>query len=280
MREQPYPFIYIASLPRTGSTLIGELLTQPPYAFIFQEPHLGKNYFALQENDVVRLKKYDVDLPQFVKYRLLWAFFLRRLRPFGVQQDYMVKQFKRVLMPQLFGNKAQIGVKEIRHQGWQNYLRHFPKMRVIMTGRDPRDLYISYFRKWQRGTIRWERPFTPQTVAQELNEQFNYQLAIKNATQCLTVRYEDLCSRPKIVEEIKQFSQSPIPTQGEVGAFISTHPSRINESEIHRKAITSQQVGRWRTETDSQLLADATTLFNLMPNYCTFWGFDEQPTDY
>jgi len=96
-----YPFIYIASLPRTGSTLLSETLTQLPDSFIFHEPHIGKNYFALQANDVKRLQEYGYDMDTFVKHRLPLAFLLRRLRPFGYPQDYMVKQFKNKLLPNL-----------------------------------------------------------------------------------------------------------------------------------------------------------------------------------
>lgn len=131
MTELRHPFIYIASLPRTGSTLVSEILTRLPYSFILHEPHLGKNYFAFQDNDQAKLRPYNVDLAQFSKYRLPVAFLFRRLRVLGYRPDYMVRAFKEKLLSQLT-KIIQIGVKEIKHAGWQNYVQHFPDMKVIL----------------------------------------------------------------------------------------------------------------------------------------------------
>ncbi len=46
-----YPFIYIAGMRRTGTTLLSELLTSSPYSFIFREPHIGKNTFRVKPDD-------------------------------------------------------------------------------------------------------------------------------------------------------------------------------------------------------------------------------------
>jgi hypothetical protein len=39
------PFVYIASLPRTGSTLLSEVLTQSDYCFIHCEPCIGAGFY-------------------------------------------------------------------------------------------------------------------------------------------------------------------------------------------------------------------------------------------
>jgi hypothetical protein len=57
-----YPLIYIAALPRTGSTLLSELFTDLPYSFILHEPHLGKNYFAAQALDKSQLARWNIDI--------------------------------------------------------------------------------------------------------------------------------------------------------------------------------------------------------------------------
>ncbi len=269
-----YPFIYIASLPRTGSTLLSEALTQLPYSFIFHEPHIGKNYFSLQANDTKRLHAYGYDMEAFVKYRLPLAFLLRRVRPFGYPQDYMVKQFKNKSLPRLYEQIKQIGVKEIKHMGWQNYVRHFPNMKTLITGRNPRDIYISMYKKYQRRTLQWRESFTPQTVAQFLNAQFNMQLGLHNATDSLLVRYEDFCTDLSVFADIKTFVNSPLSEVGDVGAFVATQPRRKNEYQIHGAQITTKRIERWKSETDSQLLADAHKLFDLMPQYCEFWEYE------
>ena len=104
----------------------------------------------------------------------------------GIRQDYMLSEFKRDILQNYAIFARQIGVKEIKHEGWQNYIRHFLSMRVVMLGRDPRDVKISYFKKWQRKNIFWQGPFDPESVAAFFNRQF--QLALRNMTECMTVR--------------------------------------------------------------------------------------------
>jgi len=267
-----YPFVYIASLPRTGSTLLSEALTQLPYAFILHEPHLGKNYFAVKSNDATRLKACGVDLYAFVKYRLPFAFLLRRLRPFRFPQDYMVREVKQKLLPHLTCD-TQIGVKEIAHVGWQNYIKHFPDMKVILTGRDPRDIYLSMYRKSQRDRVSWRGPFNPTTVARFLNKEFEMQLALSKTVDSLSVRYEDFCRDAAVLQQVKDFAQSPIPTLGTIGAYISSHPTRTFEHDIHGGEITIKSVNRWKDETDPCLLAEANACLEQMSAYSQYWGY-------
>jgi len=268
------PFVYIASLPRTGSTVLSEALTQLPYSFILHEPHLEKNHFAVQPNDAVRLKDCGVDVYAFVKYRLPVAFLLRRLRPLGCPQDFILREFKNKLLPQLLNCAPQIGVEEIKHTGWKNYVKHFPEMKVVLTGRDPRDIYLSLRGKWQRGTISWRGPFNPATVAAFLNKEFGMQQGLSQAAETLCVRYETLCQEPSLIEQVKQFIKSPVPEAGTIGAYISTHPTRVIEHGVHHGEITDKSVGRWKAEPDKELLAGAIECFQKMPDYCQFWGYE------
>ena len=60
-------------------------------------------------------------------------------------------------MPHLASYVSQVGVKEIHHDGWRKYIQYFPEMKILLTGRDPRDIYISLFyrvKKWQREFFR------------------------------------------------------------------------------------------------------------------------------
>ncbi len=274
------PFIYIASLPRTGSTVLSEALTRLPYSFVFNEPHLGKNYFALQNYDLESLSQCNFDLRAFLKFRLPTAFLLRRVRWIGFPQDYMIRVFKDKILSELGSCVMQIGVKEINNKGWENYVRHFKQMKVILTGRDPRDIYISLYTRWKSGTLHWRRgkiqgnlPFNPQTVADKLNQQFRIQCSLADTSDFLHVRYEDLCQDPSVLSEIKKFVESPIPGSGAIGSFTSRHPRRNHEFRVHGHQITAKQIFRWKRETNQDLLADAHILFDLMPEYCDFWEY-------
>ncbi len=255
--------------------MLSEALTDLPYAFILHEPHLGKNYFAIQQNDVIQLAQHGIDLPEFTKQRLRVAFLLRRLRWAGYRQDYMMREFKFKLLPEMLTQIQQIGVKEIKHSGWQNYVRHFPDMRVVMTGRDPRDIYISMHQKWIGGTLNWPRPFTPDHISQELNHQFQMQLALRNEAECMDVTYERLCTDKTVFDEILSFIRSPITKLGDIGTFVSNHPKRVSEHDIHGDKITSQRVHRWKNETDAALVRQAHQVFEHMPAYCDFWEYEK-----
>ena len=54
-----------------------------------------------------------------------------------------------------------IGVKEIRHEGVSRVSRSFPDMRVIVTMRDPRDIYLLMYHKrhqLRRRSVSWTDP--------------------------------------------------------------------------------------------------------------------------
>ncbi len=254
--------------------MLSEALSFLPYAYILDEPHLGKNYYAVKANDAKLFKEFGIDLYKFSSWRLPFAFFFRRLRPFGFRQDFILHEFKQKLLPQFAKHVAQIGVKEIKHTGWQNYIRHFPEMKVVMLGRDPRDIYISYFKKWKRDNFSWRGPFDPEHVAKFYNREFQMQLIIRDLTDCIEVRYEDLCTDPNILKEIKGFLESPIPGIGKIGAFISSNSKRRNEFLSHGSEITTKSVQKWQNEKDKDLLDHAIAFFSLLPEYSKFWGYE------
>lgn len=211
---------------RTGSTLVSELLTHPPKSFIFREPHIGKNDFQLKPGDQEEiLSHFDVHLANMLKGRRAFAFLQRRLRFFNYRQDYMVRFLKHSVQPRLNNGKAQIGVKEINNVGWQNYHRHFPNMKTILLGRDPRDIYLSMvYRRQNEGAYKKYNLDDPRSIATVLNNQFQLQMDICQVTDSLPVKYEVLCSQSHIREKILTFVESPLTAPEEVGQFLRKHP--------------------------------------------------------
>lgn len=272
----PTPFVYISALMRTGSTLLSEALTQLPQSFVFLEPYWGLNSFSVHATLIRRLRAEGVDLQQFLRFRRPMAFLLRRLRPFGILQDFMMREVKGKLFPQLYAvGMRQVGVKEIKHKGWQHYVRHFPDMKMIMLGRDPRDIYLSAYRKLQLGGTVWRGPVTPVTIANHLKDQFSRQLAMREIVDCLTVRYEELCTDPCVRQRILSFCKSPLDDVADVGQFLKEHPIRNREYQRHGTTISNKSVYRWQGEQDSALLNDAFECASLMPEYVAFWDYDE-----
>lgn len=274
MTQVEKPFIYICSLMRTGSTVLSESLTELPISFIFREPHLGKNYFALKPGDSERLKPYDIDLEAFTKYRLKIAFCLRRLRWLGYRQDFMVRSFKNEIAEPLIEQGFQVGVKEINNWGWQSYVRHFPNMKVIITGRDPRDIFLSTYYLHMKHPLKNYTTIEPEIIASDLNGLFQYQLEMYENTDNLLVRYEDLCTDKQVIQKIKLFVQSSLLDQpAKVGQFVGEHPLRQFEHQVHGNSITTKSIGRWQQEESMELRNAADKLFDLMPTYTEFWGY-------
>ena len=264
------PFIYIASLRRTGSTVLSEALTRFPYSFIFREPQFGQNRFALKNSDAALFLEHGIDL---AAVRKQWRLQAKLRRLFGRQpEDYMVAALHDELLPQLLRCVPQVGVKEIRHSGWKSYQRHFPDMKIVLTGRDPRDIYLSLHDRLKRGRGGWVGPYTPQTLAADLNREFQHQRAM-GEMKCLKVKYEDLCTNPALPEQIKSFVDSPIPDSGAIGSFNATNPLRTDEYAVHGDRITDRRVNRWKTEEDQKLVQETQETFDRMSEYCDFWDY-------
>jgi hypothetical protein len=256
------PFLYIASLRRTGSTVVSEALTLLPHCFIFREPLLARNQFTARPTDAALL---GVDLMGLAA----------RFPPRGAPQTpTALEAFKNELLPQLRGVVAQVGVKEIWHDNWRAYKELFPAMRVVLTGRDPRDVYISLCERARSGKGAWSGPLTPEAVAADLTGQFLKQLEMHAELPSLKVRYEDFCTDPGVYETLKEFTMCTIPKIGNVGAFNASNPNRRDEYAQHGDEITARRVNRWKDEKDPELAAQARQMIELMPQYCAFWQYE------
>ncbi len=264
------PFIYIAGLRRSGSTVLSEALTLLPHSFIFREPRVAENRFSVHDSDAKLFLNYGIDLVDFE--RRWWS--KRKLIP---------QAFKNELMPQLARLTAQIGIKEIRHDRWMRLFRLFPDMKILLTARDPRDIYLSLHDKVKYGNVKWSGIFSaagvfcPEAVADGLNDEFRQQLAMFESADCLKVKYEDFCAPTggAVFEQVKAFVGSAISRVGKIGAFNAANPLRVSEFELHGSGITEKRIHRWKAVTDKKLLAEAQRTFDLMPEYCEFWRYEK-----
>ena len=251
-----YPFIYIASLMRTGSTVVQEALTERPYSYIFHEPQLCRNQFAIKDKYLKEVKDFNIR---------------KLLRP------PTTENFAKNVVPKMKRKIKQIGVKEIENRGWKNYVKYFPDLKIILTGRDPRDIYISvhyWFAK--KKTNKWKngRVLTPKVLFEGLNKDFQMQKEMHKEYGAIKIKYEDLCLHPEETLKImKEFVNSPIPNVGKIGSFLSNNPKRLWEYELHKEEITNSRVNRWRRETDKQLVKRANKFFGLMNEYREFWNY-------
>jgi hypothetical protein len=256
------PFIYIAALRRTGSTVLSEALILAPYSFIFREPGIGVGVFKVKSNDAEFLIKHGIDLYVFQKE-------IAKINPKST-----VEYFKEKLLPKLDGAIFQVGIKEIQHKHWKNVFKLFPDMKIVLTARNPMDIYISHYNRVLSDKGKF-RELEPGAVAAHLNEQFQKQLEMFEAADCLKVRYEDFCTNPSVYSKVKSFVDSEIPQIGAVGSFNAANLKRVEEYELHKDSITDKRVNRWQYEKDESILRDARKTFNLMADYCKFWGYEK-----
>lgn len=248
-----YPFVFISSLIRSGSTLMLELLTQPPYSFIFHEPSLCRNKFIVKDKNLQPILDYGVDINAILKTPIL-------------------KSFKNDVMPLLKNHIMQIGVKEVWNGKWENYLKVFPNTKIILLGRDPRDLYISVY-YWRNRSKKKSSPLTSHRKSLLLRE-MKRQKGIFKTGSALKVKYETLClEQDKTIEQVKHFINSPIPEIGVVGGLLSKLPKRKREYKQHGNKITASSVAKWKTETNADLVKWANDFFDSVPEYCKFWKY-------
>ena len=255
------PFVYIASLRRSGSTVLSEALTGLPHAYMFREPRLGLGHFSIKRDDQALFASHGVDLKAYS----------RAFKSAGPAE--VVRRFALDVMPALRQVVSQIGIKEIRSTGWELVAEHFPDMRVLITGRDPRDIYLSLRQRVESGTAGWNREVTPSAVADHLLAEYDLQCQMEKALPSLRVSYERLCTEPEVIEQVKAFVASPLPGTGTVSAFNAANPKRAAEAAVHGGSISDRRVDRWRREPDPERAAEAQELFDRMGRYVGDWGY-------
>lgn len=263
------PFIYIAALRRTGSTVLSESLTSFPSSFIFREPKLGRKRFTVKSNDAELFLKHGIDLKEFSEK---WSGNSLMDRITG--RNRMMRAFQYDLMPRLLAILGQVGVKEIHHIGWPFYADAFPEMKVVLTARDPRDIFISTYYRVREGKDHFRRGFSARELARDLNRDFRQQQLMSQALPSMKITYEDFCSDTALLDKVKTFVGSRIDGTGGAGQFNIANPNRVAEARVHGDKVTSTRVDRWRQETDANLVREAHKVFDRMPEYVEFWGYE------
>lgn len=256
------PLVLIAALRRTGSTLVSELLTELPRTFVFREPRVFSGRVDLKPADLERLRGIADERLDTTAAKGAAADALEAARWFGAD-------VYRPLSRQL----EQIGLKEIRYgTHWREALEvlgELAPLRVVAVGRDPRGIYLSIAERSRVRKMRLPGPFGPESVALDIEREFAAQRELIAATGALKVRYEDVCSDPRVREEIRRFVDSPVTGGGAVGVF------KQSNREVHGHRVTTRRVQRWRDEPDASLRAGAAETRARLPEYCRYWGFPE-----
>lgn len=258
----PKPFVYIAAVRRSGSKLLSTLLTRPPDCLILREPGLVRDKFRLKEQEIELLErrgivfKRQLDKSSAVRGAQAWEVF-----------------FDEVL-PVLQAHFRQVGIKEIWHDRALELLEQLGENRIVVTARDPRDIYLSLHRNREKFAAMGRRKahfpggFNPQSVATHLGAQFAEQRKMLEQHNALGVRYEDLCREPQV-----QFAR----VSEHVESAIHT-PSLVNKTGnlggVFGESINTSRVFSWKSVDDRQLLDQAHETAALLPDYLQYWGYE------
>lgn len=274
------PFVYVAGLIRTGSTALSEALSEQGVALMIREPRLGTNRIVLREADRAELARLGVDAERVLAWPRLAMRGLRTVgkggHPSGGAGEgrlagYAARVFRdRIVLP-LSAQLQQVGIKEVRHDGWEHVVGAFPGLACVAIGRDPRDVYLSHrARVLKRGN---DLP-SPAAFAEEIGRQFQMQRGLVQATGALTIRYEDLCTDAETLSRVRAHVQSPVTGVGSVGQFTSAQTLRQSEAALHGSVLTDRRVERWARETDAEALTAAMEVFRRLDAYTAFWGYE------
>lgn len=267
MLPEVRPFVYIASGVRTGSTVLAEALTRPPESWIHLESLLADGRLSIY--NVERLYGDDPAWrPVLDAYRLA-----RRSGP----RDGYVERFKADVLPLLEEQFEQVGVKEIYHGQWRRFVALIPDVRVVVTVRDPRDVYLSLMEMRRHNPNpdwRWADMALDQMAA-EVARQWRHLLEISESTEALIVHYEDLCTRPEYVfAQVRGHIGSALEGPAPVGWSNREHPIRGYEPTRHRGSISAATVNRWQ-RVPSRELAEADRFAALVGEAAAHFGYQE-----
>lgn len=228
------PFILIAGLRRTGTTLLCDILTELPHSFVFCEPGISNGKIG----------------PNSMDRKILEA------------AGLPVKGLRIERAADLLGVQ-QIGAKMLAS--------HFkgPKdRRVIMTGRDPRGISLSLQERRKSGLTGVGK--NPQQLAKQLTEEWKRQRGVAG-DMFMRVRYEDLAEHPEeVVPLILEYVDSPLLHAGTIGVKNANNHKRRAEGKKHGDRITSLSARRWEREDATA----ANRCAELMAEYREWWGYE------
>jgi hypothetical protein len=255
------PFLYIGGIVRSGTTLLQELLTERPVAYMFHEPWFTRGLFENKDVVFETLTDWKIDIEIVNKYVLetrgRWPLYVGLLKAL---QDQI----------------QQVGVKEVRHKGWQVYPRYFKNMQFVLIGRDPRDVFVSrvnYIERWKHlAAPGRHKNFSVDNFFAEVQPDVARLLQIAKEHNTFRVRYEALIETPGEIEKLRDAVKSPVRNENYVGRFHGKIQRGKYEVDLHGGKVTSKSIGAWETAPDN-VKAQAEAFYTLMKDYNNFWGY-------
>lgn len=258
----PLPMgLAVLGLPRSGTTLVADLLTVPGHAAIVSEPDLYKSWNRNLAGRVQRLvRTVGLDVPEEAPDPSQWA---------GSYAQY----FRSELAPRLAGLDLW-GIKYVDFSDWRPLFRDYPPEKLILCVRDPRDLVLSGIDRICR------MPMVFRSSGHRRDEAWVFSALAYNVWELMTLRqrphfalrYEDLAGDPATLTRIADYAgmQQLDSTRHNLAA---ANWHRRWEIEKHGDGITAASVGRIASEPSGPVRALAERLWRLLPDYGAAFGY-------
>jgi hypothetical protein len=253
--------VAVLGLPRSGTTLVADLLTVPGRAAIVSEPDLYKRWNANLAGRVQRLlRNVGLDVPEEAPDPAQWN---------GSYAQY----FRSELAP-LLADLDLWGIKYVDFSDWQQLFRDYPPQKTILCVRDLRDLVLSGIDRICR------LPMVFRNSGHRRDEAWVFSALAYNAWELMTLqqrphlalRYEDLAGDPGALSRLATYAglERLDPARNNLEA---AHWRRRWEVEKHGDAITPASVGRIEKEPPGPMRMLAERLWRLLPEYGEAFGY-------
>ncbi len=254
------PFIYVAAMPRSGSTMLAGILSEAPISHIFSELGLNRGL----THGLEQLAKFDRNFPSM-------------LSAYEGNPDMMLRVFGDEILPKLAASVSHLGVKECFHENWELYQKILGGVRFVVLARDPRDVMLSTLDYGDQ--VEWHKrlwaDIGDEFIAIRHNEIWALQRAMLENSNSIAVRYEDLCLDPETFVRLCQFCELPLNKPASASRAIQAYPWRSWEIEKHGfDVVGDRSVYRWKRESDPARRRRALHVGELMQEYCRFWGYE------
>ena len=236
--------IYIASLRRSGSTLLAGLLSSLPNRFVLPEPRFAVRGFRVDRSYIDLLAEHDVNL---LSIKRAWH---------ANRGDDGIRYFVENALPQFVAAGVEIGIKEIKQAGWRGYLDYFRPIRLITLTRDPRDIYVSVHERLEKAPKRrqhaWPAGFNPETFAEHVVEELTAHQEMSECLGSYALTYERMCAEPAELTRVLKFCGGAPDTLGDPNLFLRQRhwpSSMAREDEIRTTTgyLNTRRIGRWKT---------------------------------
>ena len=258
--------VAVYGLPRSGTTLISDLLTVPGRSIVMSEPDLYKMWnrnIAKRLHALAGSVGIELDgIPEPDSWDGLYANYIRR-----------------VLAPR-FSALDSWGMKFVDFSDWRRQFAEFPPAKLVLCLRDLRDVVLSGVDRIARMPLVFRSAGTRRDEAWVLCAlAYNvWELMAMRQHPHFAIRYEDVATTGAPLDALAAYVGLPglDPTRNNLAAA-GWH--RRWEVEKHGDGISAASVARFDREPHGPIRALAERLWRLIPEYGEAFGYDVPPTE-